>query len=160
MLSCQVYNNNDEPITALIDIPIINDAYFNANSIAQLKIPQTTPKPENPNDQVPLRLFDPGYKNTIVCKSKVSKVDPHQGKLYYRGYDVEELVDKSNFLEVAYLLVHGSLPNAKEYHEWSYKVMHHTYLHTELSAQMTCFRYDAHPYFILFLIFSSIICIY
>lgn len=99
-----------ETLGASIDIPIFGNGYIPGIALSQLKIPQTTPPPDTLGDTVPLRLYDPGYKNTIVCKSNVSLVEP-DGKLYYRGYDVESLVEHSNYLEVSYLLIHGTLPN-------------------------------------------------
>ncbi|KAI8915627.1 citrate synthase-like protein [Gorgonomyces haynaldii] len=124
-------------------VPITNQS-IPATAFSKFRVPQTTP-PGDKGDTVPLRLFDPGFKNTAVCKSKISYVDVETGKLYYRGYDVEELVERSSYLEVAYLLVHGQLPTQKEFQQWVYDVMHHTYLHSHLEAQMTKFRYDAHP---------------
>lgn len=129
-----------------VEIPILQDAYFQGPLLGKLAIPSQSPSTllSDPQAKVPLRLFDPGYKNTIVCKTGISRVDP-QGKLYYRGYDVEDLVEKSNYLEVAFLLIHGKLPSQREYDKWAYQVLHHTYLHSELEGQMKTFRYDAHP---------------
>jgi citrate synthase len=93
--------------------------------------------------KLPLRLYDPGFRNTAVCFSKISNTD--NDKLLYRGYNVEELVDKSSFLEVSYLLIYGSLPSHNQYREYVYNVLHHTYLHSELEHQMSAFRYDSHP---------------
>ncbi|KAJ3019903.1 hypothetical protein HKX48_001627 [Thoreauomyces humboldtii] len=124
-------------------------------AFAQLKINQTTPAPEAPEDKVPIRLYDPGFKNTTVCRSKVSSIDEN-GKLLYRGYDVEELVEKSNYLEVAYLLIYGELPDAQEYEHWAQAVMTHTYIHEGLEKQMMTFRYDAHPHGMLIATIASL----
>ena len=135
-----------EPLSnATITIPISDQNSIPAAAFGQLKIPQTCPKPEQPDDKVPVRLFDPGFKNTAVCKSAISHIDGDKGKLFYRGYDVEELVEQSTFLEVAFLLIYGTLPSQSQYDAWVYKVMHHTYVHTEIEEQMLTFRFDAHP---------------
>ncbi|TPX60390.1 hypothetical protein PhCBS80983_g01809 [Powellomyces hirtus] len=125
-------------------------------AFAQLKIKPTVPPADDPNDKVPIRLYDPGFKNTTVCRSKVSCVDGENGKLFYRGYDVEELVEKSNYLEVAFLLVYGELPTADEYQHWADAVMTHTYVHSELEKQMMTFRYDAHPHGMLISTIASL----
>jgi citrate synthase len=142
-LQAQVFENGI-PITQSVEIDTIEDRYIPAVSLAGLKIPQTIPPPAREGDTVPLRCFDPGYKNTTVCKTSISLVQP-DGKCYYRGYDLEDLVARCNYLEVSYLLINGKLPNSVEYDDWAYQVLHHTYIHTELQVQMTTFRYDAHP---------------
>lgn len=86
-------------------------------------------------EQVPIRLYDPGFVNTAVCKSKVSFRDKISGKLYYRGYSVDELVQRSTYLEVAYLLLYGELPNEDDYQTWVHNIMHHTFIHVELGLQ-------------------------
>ncbi|KAH6561406.1 hypothetical protein BASA50_009503 [Batrachochytrium salamandrivorans] len=149
-----------------VTIPIGANNTIPATSFTQFKIAQTCPAPDaapvsttaqeggcpvavaaSGNDnKVPIRLYDPGFKNTAVCKTTISSVDGENGKLFYRGYDVEELVEKSDFLEVAYLLIYGDLPSSqKVFEEWVGNVMHHTYLHVELERQMRMFRFDAHP---------------
>ncbi|TPX67369.1 hypothetical protein SpCBS45565_g03810 [Spizellomyces sp. 'palustris'] len=125
-------------------------------AFAQLKITPTKPPSDDPTDKVPIRLYDPGFENTTVCKSKVSKIDPDNGKLYYRGYDVEELVEKSTYLEVAYLLIYGNLPTKAEHEHFTKAVMTHTYMHTELERQMLTFRYDAHPHGMLISTIASL----
>lgn len=90
-------------------------------------------------------LFDPAYQNTAVVRSKICFIDGEKGILEYRGYPIEELAEKSNFLEVAYLLIYGELPTREQFEEWNYKVMHHTFVHTQLTQFMHCFNYDSHP---------------
>lgn len=129
-----------------IEVPIDNQQdTIPARAFEAIRLAPTTAAAASSSDSVPLRLYDPGFKNTTVCKTSISLVDGQQGKLFYRGYDVEELVEKSNFLEVAYLLIYGELPTRKEFDQWNYNVLHHTYIHTELERQMLTFRYDAHP---------------
>ena len=72
--------------------------------------------PENP-----LRYYDPGYMNTINCTSKICYIDGDKGILEYRGYPIEVLAEKSNFLEVAFLLIYGELPSKPQFDKWSKK---------------------------------------
>ncbi|KAJ3225541.1 hypothetical protein HDU81_007795 [Chytriomyces hyalinus] len=119
-----------------------------SSAFAALKVPQTMPLPLTPQT-TPVRIYDNGFKNTVVCTSKVSQLmaatDGANARLTYRGYGVEELVEKSTFLEVAFLLIHGELPSKEESHKWTDAVLEHTYVHAELEKQMTTFRHDAHP---------------
>ncbi|GJQ08232.1 hypothetical protein GpartN1_g23.t1 [Galdieria partita] len=92
-----------------------------------------------------LMVYDPFYYNTSVAKSSISYSDPYKGKLYYRGYDMETLAENSNFLDVSFLLIHGSLPSKQESDLWKDLVMSHTYLHEDILAQLRRFRYNAHP---------------
>merc|ERR1711865_360434 len=92
-----------------------------------------------------LRLYDPGYTNTCSATSRITWINGDKGILLYRGYDVNELADKSSYLETAFLLVYGELPSANQLKFFSDRVMSHTYLHTNLETFMQSFRYDAHP---------------
>lgn len=94
---------------------------------------------------VGLKCYDPGYVNTAVCRSAVCKIDGNEGKLSYRGYSIEDLVHKSSFLEVSYLLIYGELPTPMQLETWSTKIMHHTFIHEDLIQQMKCARYNSHP---------------
>ena len=89
--------------------------------------------------------YDPGYGNTASCKSTITYIDGDKGILRYRGYPIEQLAEKSNFLEVAYLLIYGELPNKETGERWEYKVNRNTYIHEDLRRMMHMFRYDAHP---------------
>jgi len=95
--------------------------------------------------KVGLRAYDPGYLNTASATSKITFIDGDKGTLLYRGYPIEELAEKSNFLEVAFLLINGELPTKHQLSQWESKVMTHTYLHENLIHLMQTFRYDAHP---------------
>ena len=92
-----------------------------------------------------LRIYDPGFMNTAVCRSSVCFIDGDVGILRYRGYDIEELAEKSTFLEVAFLLIMGELPNKVQLEHWTEKVMKHTFVHENAFDLMKTFRYDAHP---------------
>ena len=97
----------------------------------------------------PLRSYDPGYTNTINCTSSVCFIDGDKGILEYRGIPIEQLAERADFLEVAYLLIHGNLPTSTQYSTWKRKIMKHTYLNQDLGELMKTFRYDAHPMGIL-----------
>lgn len=92
-----------------------------------------------------IRVYDPGYQNTAVVKSSISYIDGERGRLWYRGIPIEELAEKSSFLEVAYLLIYGQLPARAQLGDWRDKVMHHTFVHNNLSHLMAAFNHDAHP---------------
>ncbi|TDW17065.1 citrate synthase [Kribbella kalugense] len=92
-----------------------------------------------------LATYDPGFVNTASTRSSVTFIDGDKGILEYRGYPIEQLAEQSNYLEVAYLLVNGSLPNKSEYEAWAHDVTYHTFVHENLKTFMQGFRYDAHP---------------
>ncbi|WP_432882224.1 citrate synthase [Kribbella sp. CA-245084] len=92
-----------------------------------------------------LATYDPGFVNTASCRSSVTFIDGDKGILEYRGYPIEQLAEQSNYLEVAYLLVNGTLPNKAEYEAWAHDVTYHTFVHENLKTFMQGFRYDAHP---------------
>jgi citrate synthase len=92
-----------------------------------------------------LATYDPGFVNTASCRSSVTFIDGDKGILEYRGYPIEQLAEQSNYLEVAYLLVNGKLPNKAEYEAWAHDVTYHTFVHENLKTFMQGFRYDAHP---------------
>ena len=92
-----------------------------------------------------LKVFDPAYGNTAVVESSICYIDGDKGILEYRGYPIEELAEKSTFLEVAYLLIYGELPTAEQYADWKEKVMKHTFVHTRMTQLMKSFNHDAHP---------------
>ena len=83
--------------------------------------------------------------NTASCKSAVTFIDGDEGILEYRGYPIEQLAEKSTFLEVAYLLVHGELPTKTQYESWVHDITYHTFVHENVKSFMEGFRYDAHP---------------
>jgi citrate synthase len=89
--------------------------------------------------------YDPAYVNTAACKSSITFIDGDQGILRYRGYPIEDLAEKCNFLEVAYLLLFGDLPTEAELEEWEYKIQHHTMLHENAKKFMDGFHHNAHP---------------
>lgn len=96
-------------------------------------------------DDFGLMSYDPAYKNTASTKSTITYIDGEKGILRYRGYPIDQLAQANNFMEVAYLLLFGSLPSAEEYQDWEREITHHTFLHENLKSLMQAFRYDAHP---------------
>jgi len=92
-----------------------------------------------------LLAYDPAYLNTASCRSSITYIDGDKGILRYRGYDVAELAEKSTYLEVAYLTMHGELPTRAELTTFSNEITVHTFLHENARRFIDGFRYDAHP---------------
>jgi citrate synthase len=89
--------------------------------------------------------YDPAFMNTASCRSSITYIDGDRGILRYRGYPIEVLAERCTFLEVAYLLLFGELPNASELKSWVHDITHHTMLHETTKKYMEGFHYDAHP---------------
>ncbi|MEA1676489.1 MULTISPECIES: citrate synthase [Nitrospirillum] len=89
--------------------------------------------------------YDPGFTSTGSCESKITFIDGDKGVLLHRGYPIEQLAEKSDFMEVCYLMLHGELPNAKEKSEFERSITYHTMVHEQLSQFFRGFRRDAHP---------------
>ena len=89
--------------------------------------------------------FDPGFVSTASCESKITFIDGDKGLLYYRGYPIEQLAEKSDYLEVCYLLIYGELPNAEQKKQFVDTVTQHTMVHEQLTWFFRGFRRDAHP---------------
>jgi len=96
-------------------------------------------------DDFGLLGYDPAFMNTASCKSAITHIDGERGILRYRGYPIEQLAEQSNYLEVAYLILHGELPTKAQYDEWVHQITHHTMVHENLKQFMDGFHYDAHP---------------
>ncbi len=93
--------------------------------------------------------YDPGFTSTASCESKITYIDGDAGVLLHRGYPIGQLAEKSSFLEVCYLLLHGELPKAPEFEEFEKNITHHTMLHAQFDRFFEGFRRDAHPMAIL-----------
>ena len=89
--------------------------------------------------------YDPGFTSTASCKSTITYIDGEEGVLLYRGYPIEQLAEKGNYLETCYLLLNGELPNQSEYNEFDNIITNHTMVHEQLNRFFTGFRPDAHP---------------
>jgi citrate synthase len=96
-------------------------------------------------DDFGLLSYDPAYMATASCRSAVTFIDGEKGILEYRGYPIEQLAERSSFLEVAYLLIHGELPTESQLAEWVHEITIHTFVHENVKEFMQGFRYDAHP---------------
>ena len=92
-----------------------------------------------------LMSYDPAFLNTASCRSAITYIDGERGILRYRGYPIEELAQHSTFLDVAYLLIQGELPDATQRDEWVDKITHHTLLHENIKKLIDGFHHDAHP---------------
>ncbi len=93
-----------------------------------------------------LRMYDPAFLSTAACASSITYLDGDAGILRYRGYPIEQLAEKSTFLEVAYLLLNGELPTTEQLNQWTYDVTHHTMIHENMRKRFVDgFHYDAHP---------------
>jgi citrate synthase len=92
-----------------------------------------------------LMSYDPAYLNTAACRSAITYIDGGAGVLEYRGYPIEQLAEQSTYLEVAYLLVNGELPNKVQLDDWTHEITIHTFVHENVKAFMQGFRHDAHP---------------
>ncbi len=117
------------------EIPIEHDT-INAMDLRQIKV--------NPDD-FGMMSYDPAFKNTASTKSTITYIDGGKGILRYRGYPIEQLAEKSNYLEVAYLILFGELPTKAQYDQWEYDILHHTFVHENIKQLMHAFRHDAHP---------------
>jgi citrate synthase len=117
------------------ELPITHDT-IKAMDLRQIKV-----KP----DDFGMISYDPAYNNTASCISRITFIDGDKGILRYRGYPIEELAEKSTYLETAYLLLNGELPSAPQLKEWTHNVTHHTFIHESIKKFLDGFHYDAHP---------------
>jgi len=96
-------------------------------------------------DEFGMMAYDPAFTNTAACRSAITFIDGEAGILEHRGYSIEQLCERSTFLEVAYLLIFGELPTGPQLDRWTYDITHHTFVHEDLKHFFEGFRYDAHP---------------
>jgi len=114
----------------------IQDGTVRAADLRQIKASE---------DDFGLMAYDPAFMNTAACRSAITYIDGDKGILRYRGYPIEQLAEKSTFLETAYLLLHGELPTAAELDAWVFQVTHHTIIHENIKKFIDGFHHDAHP---------------
>ncbi len=117
------------------EIPIENET-IQAKDLRQIKVR---------DEDFGLMTYDPGYTNTASCKSTITYIDGDKGILRYRGYPIEQLAEKSNYLETAYLLMYGELPSKADLYHWVENITHHTFIHENIKKFIDGFHYDAHP---------------
>ncbi len=121
------------------EIPVEHGA-IRAMDLRQIKVSE---------EDFGLMSYDPAFMNTASCKSMITFIDGEKGILQYRGYPIEQLAERSTFLETAYLILHGELPTRAQLDEWAYHITHHTMIHENIKKFMDGFHYDAHPMGIL-----------
>src|SRR5690349_7571688 len=117
------------------EIPI-TDGTVRAMDFRQMKVDE---------DDFGLMSYDPAFTNTASTRSAITYIDGDKGILEYRGYPIEQLAEKSTYLEVAYLLVHGELPTSDQLAEWTHQITIHTFVHENVKEFVGGFRHDAHP---------------
>jgi citrate synthase len=117
------------------EVPIEHDTIKTAD-LRQIKVKA---------DDFGLMGYDPAFMNTASCKSTITYIDGDVGILRYRGYPIEQLAEKATYLETAYLILYGELPNKQQLADWSYNITHHTFIHENLKKFMDGFHHDAHP---------------
>src|SRR6201991_2549605 len=117
------------------EVPI-EDGTVRATALRDIKVGE---------DDFGIMSYDPAFMNTASCRSAITFLDGEAGVLEYRGYPIEQLAEQSTYLEVAYLLIHGELPDAKQLEEWTHLITIHTFVHENVKSFMQGLRYDAHP---------------
>ncbi len=117
------------------EVPI-TDGTVRAMDFRQMKVNE---------DDFGLMTYDPAYTNTASCRSAITYIDGDAGILEHRGYSIEQLCEHSTYLEVAYLLINGTLPTQQQLDQWTHEVTIHTFVHENIKSFMQGFRYDAHP---------------
>ena len=122
------------------ELPIVDGA-IRAIDLRQIKTSE---------DDFGLLSYDPAFQNTASCRSAITFIDGERGILRYRGYPIEELAERSTFLDVSWLLLHGELPDKKESAEWAHEIAHHTFVHENVKKLIDGgFWHNAHPMGIL-----------
>src|SRR5687768_15323399 len=116
------------------DVEITDDT-IRAMDLRQIKVEE---------DDFGTMTNDPAFLNTASCRSSITYIDGEAGILQHRGIPIEQLCEKSTFLEVAFLLIYGELPTAPQLERWIFDVTHHTFLHEDIKQHLQGFRYDAH----------------
>jgi citrate synthase len=114
----------------------VTDGTVRAMDLRQIKVSE---------DDFGLMAYDPAFTNTASCRSAITFIDGEAGVLEHRGYSIEQLCERSSYLEVAYLLIFGELPTRPQLERWVYDVTHHTFVHEDIKKFLEGFRYDAHP---------------
>ena len=117
------------------EVPI-EDESIRATDLRKIKVA---------DDDFGLMTYDPAFMNTASCKSRITFIDGDKGVLEYRGYPIEDLAEKSSYLEVAYLLLHGVLPAEEQLKDWTWNITHHTFINESIKKVMDGFHYNAHP---------------
>jgi citrate synthase len=114
----------------------VEDNTIRATDLAKIRVS---------DDAQGLFSYDPAFMNTASCRSRITYIDGDKGILLYRGYPIEQLAERSSFLETAYLLLKGELPSAESLAQFTSNIQLHTIVHENIKSFMEGFRYDAHP---------------
>jgi citrate synthase len=114
----------------------ITDETIRAMDLRQIKVTE---------DEFGMMSYDPAFTNTASCRSAITFIDGDAGILQHRGIPIEQLCEKSSFLEVAFLLIYGELPTQPQLERWVFDITHHTFVHEDIKNLFETFRYDAHP---------------
>src|SRR2546423_13151166 len=117
------------------EIPIEDDT-IRAMDLRKIKVA---------DDDFGLMTYDPAFMNTASCKSRITFIDGDKGILEYRGYPIDQLAEKSTYLEVAYLLLYGELPTSSQLNEWTRNITYHTFIKENIKKVIDGFYYYAHP---------------
>ena len=120
------------------DIPIKNGA-IKATDLFQIKV----------DEDDGLVSYDPGFMNTASCQSKITYIDGDRGILRYRGYPIDQIAEKSTYLETSYLILYGELPTQSQLEEWTHNITFHSIIHENIKKLIDAFHHDAHPMGIL-----------
>jgi len=119
-------------------VPIKNSA-IKATDLFQIKV----------TEDDGIVSYDPGFMNTASCQSKITYIDGDRGILRYRGYPIEQIAEKSTYLETAYLILYGELPNKSQLDQWTHNITYHSIIHENIKKLIDGFHHDAHPMGIL-----------
>jgi citrate synthase len=120
------------------EIPVKNGA-IKATDLFQIKV----------TEDDGIVSYDPGFMNTASCQSKITYIDGDRGILRYRGYPIEQIAEKSTYLETAYLILYGELPNKSQLEDWTHNITYHSIIHENIKKLIDGFHHDAHPMGIL-----------
>ncbi|MBA3256055.1 MAG: citrate synthase [Pyrinomonadaceae bacterium] len=135
MMGANTLSITDNRTGKQYDLPIENGT-IKALDLRQIKASE---------DEFGLMTYDPAFMNTASCKSRITFIDGDKGILEYRGYPIDQLAEKSTYLEVAYLLLNGELPTETQLNDWKRNITYHTFINENIKKVMDGFHYNAHP---------------
>jgi citrate synthase len=128
------------------EVPIADET-IRATDLRKIKV--------NPDD-FGMMTYDPAFMNTAACRSSITFIDGDKGILEYRGYPIEQLAEKSTYLETSWLLLKGELPTSDELDAWKHTITYHTFINENLKGVLDSFRYNAHPMGMLIAMISAL----
>jgi citrate synthase len=128
------------------EVPI-NDETIRATDLRKIKVS---------DDDFGMMTYDPAFMNTAACRSAITFIDGDKGILEYRGYPIEQLAEKSTYLETSWLLLKGELPTKDELEAWKHTITYHTFINENLKGVLDSFRYNAHPMGMLIAMISAL----